>query len=60
MIAFIYSKSLHKKNLLKHKEPRKMSRISFAPTTPKGETLSNHFGDDTYNSHYGPKPTLIT
>jgi hypothetical protein len=50
---------LNKKHKLRHKEPRKMSLTVFAPTTPKGETLANHFGDDALNSHYGPKPKLV-
>ena len=37
-----------------------MSKTFFAPTTPKAITLANHFGDDAFNSHYGPKPTLVT
>ena len=36
-----------------------MSRTMFAPTTPKGDTLLNHYGDKTLNSHYGPKPKLV-
>ncbi len=39
--------------------PRKISPTFFLPSTPKGETLTDHFGGRAHNSNYGPQPTLV-
>ena len=39
--------------------PRKISPHFFLPTTPKGDSLTDHYGGRASNSNYGPQPTLI-
>ena len=39
--------------------PRKISPHFFLPTTPKGDSLTDHYGGRASNSNYGPQPSLI-
>jgi hypothetical protein len=39
--------------------PRKVSKTLWHNTTPKAETLLDHFGANTQHSQYGPQPRLV-
>jgi hypothetical protein len=39
--------------------PRKISPTFFLPSTPKGDSLTDHYGGRAHNSNYGPQPTLV-
>ncbi len=41
------------------KIPRKVSKPLWHNTTPKAETLLDHFGANTQHSQYGPQPRLV-
>ena len=53
------SKKLKKNTKKSQAIPRKISPHFFLPSTPKGDTLTDHFGGHATNSNYGPQPTLV-